>query len=151
QQYRALQLTEEELAAWTADAGAQMAPRSAAHAPPSQTTELRPELSDSPSGDESPAAPDRAPRSPAIAATTSAPTLDDAQPRALPLLEADVRGCTRCELHETRTNTVFARGTAKSGICFVGEGPGQDEDLQGAPFVGKAGQLLDRMIAAMGL
>jgi len=46
---------------------------------------------------------------------------------------------------------VFARGTGKSGICFVGEGPGEEEDTQGVPFVGKAGQLLDRMIAAMGL
>jgi DNA polymerase len=45
---------------------------------------------------------------------------------------------------------VFARGTGSSGVCFVGEGPGQDEDAQGLPFVGKAGQLLDRMIEAMG-
>ncbi len=59
-------------------------------------------------------------------------------------------GCTACRLHETRSNTVFARGTGSSGLCFVGEGPGADEDAQGVPFVGKAGQLLDRMIAAMG-
>jgi uracil-DNA glycosylase len=45
---------------------------------------------------------------------------------------------------------VFARGTGKSGLCFVGEGPGADEDAQGLPFVGAAGQLLDRMIGAMG-
>jgi uracil-DNA glycosylase family 4 len=45
---------------------------------------------------------------------------------------------------------VFARGTGSSGLCFVGEGPGADEDAQGYPFVGKAGQLLDRMIEAMG-
>jgi DNA polymerase len=53
-------------------------------------------------------------------------------------------------LHERRKQAVFARGNATSGLCFVGEGPGADEDAQGFPFVGKAGQLLDRMIAAMG-
>ena len=69
----------------------------------------------------------------------------------LAILQQTVAGCTRCSLHERRTQTVFARGTTKSGICFVGEGPGADEDEQGLPFVGKAGQLLDRMISAMGL
>ncbi len=69
----------------------------------------------------------------------------------LQVLAEEVAACTACSLHETRTNTVFARGNGSSGICFVGEGPGHDEDLQGAPFVGKAGQLLDRMITAMGL
>jgi DNA polymerase len=62
-----------------------------------------------------------------------------------------VRGCTLCELHEQRTQTVFSRGTGVSGLCFVGEGPGADEDAQGEPFVGAAGQLLDKMISAMGL
>jgi DNA polymerase len=69
----------------------------------------------------------------------------------LAALDAEVRGCTRCRLHETRTQTVFARGSAENGVCFVGEGPGADEDRQGYPFVGAAGQLLDKMIAAMGL
>jgi uracil-DNA glycosylase family 4 len=62
-----------------------------------------------------------------------------------------VTKCTACRLHETRTNTVFARGQGSSGLCFVGEGPGADEDAQGLPFVGAAGQLLDRMITAMGM
>jgi uracil-DNA glycosylase len=70
--------------------------------------------------------------------------------RRLELLAEEVKRCTACRLHETRTQTVFARGTLRSGLCFVGEGPGADEDAQGYPFVGKAGQLLDRMIAAMG-
>jgi DNA polymerase len=70
--------------------------------------------------------------------------------RRLEVLNEAVRGCTRCALHETRTQTVFARGTGSSGLCFVGEGPGADEDAQGYPFVGAAGQLLDRMIGAMG-
>lgn len=74
----------------------------------------------------------------------------DERIRRLAVLAEEVEGCTACRLHETRTQTVFARGTPKSGLCFVGEGPGADEDAQGYPFVGKAGQLLDRMIEAMG-
>lgn len=69
----------------------------------------------------------------------------------LQLLQTEVQGCTRCALHTTRTQTVFARGTGRSGVCFIGEGPGADEDAEGLPFVGAAGQLLDRMIAGMGL
>jgi uracil-DNA glycosylase len=65
-------------------------------------------------------------------------------------LADEVRACTKCSLHATRTQTVFARGNADAEVCFVGEGPGADEDRQGFPFVGKAGQLLDRMIVAMG-
>lgn len=65
-------------------------------------------------------------------------------------LEAMVKDCAACELHRTRKQTVFSRGTGASGLCFVGEGPGADEDEQGYPFVGAAGQLLDRMITAMG-
>jgi uracil-DNA glycosylase len=69
----------------------------------------------------------------------------------LTVLAETVKGCTRCALHAARTQTVFARGNGSSGLCFVGEGPGADEDAQGFPFVGAAGQLLDRMIAAMGI
>ncbi|MBK8251841.1 MAG: uracil-DNA glycosylase [Polyangiaceae bacterium] len=68
----------------------------------------------------------------------------------LALLAEQVRPCTKCPLHSGRTQTVFARGNPFSEVCFVGEGPGADEDAQGEPFVGRAGQLLDRMIAAMG-
>lgn len=70
--------------------------------------------------------------------------------RRLQVLAEEIRPCTRCELSKHRKQTVFARGTGSSGVCFVGEGPGADEDAQGFPFVGKAGQLLDRMILAMG-
>jgi len=69
----------------------------------------------------------------------------------LPQLEKEVASCTRCALAKTRTQTVFARGNPEASLCFVGEAPGADEDAQGLPFVGRAGQLLDRMIAAMGL
>ena len=71
--------------------------------------------------------------------------------RSLPLLADQVKSCTRCELAKTRTNTVFSRGNPKARLAFVGEAPGADEDAQGLPFVGKAGQLLDKMVAAMGL
>lgn len=70
--------------------------------------------------------------------------------KRLQVLSQEVSSCVQCVLHEQRTNTVFARGTGRSGLVFVGEGPGADEDAQGVPFVGKAGQLLDRMVAAMG-
>lgn len=61
-----------------------------------------------------------------------------------------MKECRSCPLCEKRKQTVFARGSALSRLCFVGEGPGADEDAQGEPFVGKAGQLLDRMVGAMG-
>jgi uracil-DNA glycosylase family 4 len=69
----------------------------------------------------------------------------------LPQLAAEVASCMRCALASTRTQTVFARGTPEASLCSVGEAPGAEEDAQGLPFVGRAGQLLDRMIAAMGL
>ena len=72
----------------------------------------------------------------------------------LPALEAvrtELGECTRCKLHKTRTNIVFGVGSPEARLMFVGEGPGEDEDLQGYPFVGKAGQLLTKMIEAMGM
>jgi DNA polymerase len=71
--------------------------------------------------------------------------------RPLPVLKAEVESCTKCGLAKTRTNTVFSRGNPHAQLCFVGEAPGADEDAQGLPFVGRAGQLLDKMIGAMGL
>ena len=63
----------------------------------------------------------------------------------------DLGECKRCKLHKTRTNIVFADGNPKAELIFVGEGPGHDEDMQGLPFVGRAGKLLTQMIEAMGL
>jgi uracil-DNA glycosylase family 4 len=63
----------------------------------------------------------------------------------------EVKGCTRCRLHQTRTHTVFGEGDVDAQIFFVGEGPGENEDQTGRPFVGRAGQLLDKMILGMGL
>jgi len=65
-------------------------------------------------------------------------------------LESIVAGCTRCGLHKTRTRTVFGDGSPSARIVFIGEAPGRDEDLQGLPFVGRAGKLLDKMIEAIG-
>jgi DNA polymerase len=88
----------------------------------------------------------------AIAAPASEPpSVPRNEPRSLSVLAEVVQTCTRCGLCRQRKQAVFARGTGSSGVCFVGEGPGADEDAQGYPFVGKAGQLLDRMIEAMGL
>jgi DNA polymerase len=71
---------------------------------------------------------------------------------ALTVLTEEVAACTRCpELLATRTQTVFGDGPAGALLCFVGEAPGADEDAQGVPFVGAAGQLLNRIIAACGL
>lgn len=66
-------------------------------------------------------------------------------------LEARCMGCTGCDLAATRTKVVFGVGNREAEVLFVGEGPGQNEDLQGEPFVGRGGQLLDRMLAAVGL
>ncbi|HEX2972353.1 MAG TPA: uracil-DNA glycosylase [Tepidisphaeraceae bacterium] len=65
--------------------------------------------------------------------------------------EQEVQGCTRCRLSQRRKHTVFGEGDVDAAICFIGEGPGENEDLTGRPFVGAAGQKLDEMIAAMGL
>ena len=66
-------------------------------------------------------------------------------------LDAEVRACTKCGLHTTRTQTVFGVGDRQASWMFVGEAPGADEDRQGEPFVGRAGQLLNAMIVALGL
>ncbi|MFH0937688.1 MAG: uracil-DNA glycosylase [Planctomycetota bacterium] len=66
-------------------------------------------------------------------------------------IEARVKTCAQCALHKGRNNVVFGAGNREAHLVFVGEAPGYDEDLQGLPFVGKAGQLLNRIVAAMGL
>jgi len=95
-----------------------------------------------------PPSPQPAP-APAEPSTPAAPAQDKAV--RLPQLATEVSSCTKCGLAATRKQTVFARGNADARLCFVGEAPGADEDEQGLPFVGRAGQLLDRMIGAMGL
>ena len=70
---------------------------------------------------------------------------------ALQIVREDIGECTRCALHKGRNKIVFADGDPNARLMFVGEGPGADEDAQGLPFVGRAGQLLNNMIGAMGL
>ena len=70
--------------------------------------------------------------------------------RSLDLVREELGDCKRCKLAPTRTNLVFGVGNPKAHLVFVGEAPGADEDAQGEPFVGKAGQLLTKMIEAMG-
>ena len=70
---------------------------------------------------------------------------------ALQVIQQDLGECTRCKLHQGRTKIVFGVGNPEAQLMFVGEGPGRDEDLKGEPFVGRAGQKLDEMIAAIGL
>ena len=67
-----------------------------------------------------------------------------------PELASRVAGCTRCALHETRTHTVFGTGNRTADWLIIGEAPGADEDRQGEPFVGRAGQLLTAMLQAIG-
>jgi DNA polymerase len=104
------------------------------------------------------------PESPVIAAAIEIPSMpsktDVVSPVLVPLpglapendtLEricADIGGCTRCKLHQNRNKIVFGVGDPAARIVFVGEGPGADEDAQGIPFVGRAGQLLTQMIEA---
>jgi len=101
----------------------------------------------------------RAPVTPATKIPTlpivQGPSLFEAAERVegdtLERIREDIGDCTRCRLHKHRTNIVFGVGNPKAELVFIGEGPGHDEDIQGIPFVGRAGQLLTQMIEAMGL
>jgi uracil-DNA glycosylase len=100
-------------------------------------------------------APPTAPRTPAVLPVPAGPSLFEALDKVpgdtLLKIRTDLGECTRCKLHKTRNKIVFGDGSPKAQLVFVGEGPGHDEDLQGLPFVGRAGKLLTQMIEAMGL
>ena len=66
-------------------------------------------------------------------------------------IENDIRHCTKCDLHKTKTHYVPGVGPADARIMFVGEGPGRDEDIQGLPFVGAAGKLLTQLLLSIGI
>lgn len=87
----------------------------------------------------------------APAATPVAAASVEGRAGALRVIQDEVKACRACALAAKRTQTVFARGNPDARLCFIGEGPGADEDRTGLPFVGVAGQLLDRIIAAMRL
>ena len=106
-----------------------------------------------------------APLAAAAAATSAAPAsilpvvqavslfeaLDRVDGDTLELVRENLGECTRCRLHKQRNKIVFGVGNPRAELVFVGEGPGHDEDMQGLPFVGRAGKLLTQMIEAMGL
>ena len=73
------------------------------------------------------------------------------QEAVLDEIAAEIRVCTRCELHRTRTNSVPGEGPADARIMFIGEAPGWNEDQQGRPFVGAAGKFLEELLGAAGL
>ena len=107
---------------------------------------------DSPSNPNTSQEPPIPPRKPIFtpaAPTAAVPSADRAD--ALRIIREEIGDCTRCALHTGRHTIVFGDGSPNARLMFVGEGPGADEDAQGLPFVGKAGQLLNNMIAAMGL
>jgi len=100
-------------------------------------------------------APPLAPRMPSVLPVPAGPSLFEAFDKVpgdtLLNIRTDLGECTRCKLHKTRNKIVFGDGSPKAQLVFVGEGPGHDEDIQGLPFVGRAGKLLTQMIEAMGL
>lgn len=125
-----------------------------------------------PSVEESPVLEDTVPRTPRKPLLPAAPALQFPAPPKVVLsapksglfdatskisgdsllkIRDDIGDCTRCKLHKARNKIVFADGNPKAKLVFVGEGPGRDEDMQGLPFVGRAGKLLTQMIEAMGL
>jgi uracil-DNA glycosylase len=101
-----------------------------------------------------PAAPAPALTAPVLS-IVSAPSmfevLDRVEDDTLELIREHLGDCTRCRLHKQRNKIVFGAGNPRAELVFVGEGPGRDEDMQGLPFVGRAGKLLTQMIEAMGL
>jgi len=129
--------------------------RGAGAAPPAAPTAARPTpTAPPPPRERAPqAAPPREPRASAEPAPRAAPpqkTAPAGGAAELTRIAAEIAGCKRCELHRARTNTVPGQGHPNPDILFIGEAPGQDEDEQGLAFVGRAGQLLTRMIEAMG-
>lgn len=79
------------------------------------------------------------------------PAILEPRDSSLEAIRDDIGDCRRCRLHEHRRTIVFGEGDPKARLVFIGEGPGAEEDASGRPFVGRAGQLLDKIIAAIGL
>jgi DNA polymerase len=111
--------------------------------------EAEPSISQPNFSGEEPAIPARTSISAPPQVAAAVPATDRAA--ALQMIRDEIGDCTRCALHKGRNKIVFADGDPSARLMFVGEGPGADEDAQGLPFVGRAGQLLNNMIAAMGL
>jgi DNA polymerase len=88
---------------------------------------------------------------PIVNASSLFEAIDRVENDSLERIREDLGECTRCRLHKQRNKIVFGAGNPRAELVFVGEGPGHDEDVQGLPFVGRAGKLLTQMIEAMGL
>jgi len=89
---------------------------------------------------------------PSLEKSVAALAIDDfANSQSLEQLERSIENCRRCPLWETRTRFVFGEGSPHAEILFVGEAPGREEDIQGRPFVGRAGKMLDKMLVDLGL
>jgi uracil-DNA glycosylase family 4 len=88
---------------------------------------------------------------PVIGGTSLFETAERIEGDTLERIREYIGECTRCKLHKSRSRIVFGDGNPRAKLVFVGEGPGQEEDRQGLPFVGRAGKLLTQMIEAMGL
>ncbi len=88
---------------------------------------------------------------PVVPAASLFEVIDRVEGDTLELVRENLGECTRCRLHKQRNKIVFGAGNPRAELVFVGEGPGHDEDVQGLPFVGRAGKLLTQMIEAMGL
>jgi len=110
--------------------------------PPARTTPVAPTPATAPSGFR----PRVAPLAPATALSDAA----GEKARRLAAVRAEIGDCRRCRLCEKRTEIVFGEGAADARVVFVGEGPGEEEDKSGRPFVGRAGELLTKMIEAVG-
>lgn len=127
-----------------------LASRAAATAPAGAAQARSPAASTAAATATVPAAAAATPAAPDAASEPAAPAGGEERVVRLAQLAAEAKTCTACVLHEKRKQAVFARGNPHAELVFVGEGPGAEEDRLGEPFVGPAGQLLDRMIAAMG-
>ncbi len=138
------------IASTAAESGSESAVETADHAallPPIKPEEAQPASQDNILGEESAIKTRKAFHVPEIGAAVPA----EERAVALQAVREDLGDCTRCALHKARNTIVFGVGNPAARLMFVGEGPGADEDAQGLPFVGRAGQLLNNMITAMGL
>lgn len=102
------------------------------------------------SGNDAIASPEPPVQAPAEPTAKPAAATPGVERPTLAQVRAELGDCTRCKLAPTRTRLVFGVGAEDAALMFIGEGPGEQEDLRGEPFVGRAGELLDKMIAAMG-
>ena len=123
--------------------------KQAAEKKPAAKIELQPAATAAPVASSKVSVP--SPTLPVLNAPSMFEVIDRIEGDTLERIREDLGECTRCRLHKQRNKIVFGAGNPRAELVFVGEGPGRDEDMQGLPFVGRAGKLLTQMIEAMGL